>query len=42
MLKELTPNTLKFIKGRPYISRLHSLNDKLPVPKLIEVQLNEQ
>ena len=42
MLKELTPNTLKFIKEKPYMSRLHCFNDKLPVPKLTEVEMNEQ
>jgi hypothetical protein len=42
MLKELIPNTLSFIKERPYMSRLFCFNDKLPVPKLTEVELNEK
>jgi hypothetical protein len=42
MLKELTPNTLRFIKKRPYMTRLHCFDDKLPVPRLTEVELNEK
>jgi hypothetical protein len=42
MLKELTPNTLKFIKEMPYMSRLNCLSEKSSVPKLIEVELNEK
>jgi hypothetical protein len=41
ILKELTSKTLKFIKERPYISRLHTYNSVCPVLKLIQLELNE-
>jgi hypothetical protein len=42
VLRELNPKTLKFIKEKPYMSRMTCYNNQCPVPKLIQVGMNEK
>ena len=41
-LRELTRKTLKFIKEKPYMTRMFCYNNQCPVLKLVQVGLNEK